>query len=110
MWHFLEKLVSVADPRERDRHELLEEMPHALAAERDLETDRHTNAQTEVRDGPARLGDDRALTSDRRDVARRGVHGLGGPDRLAHAGVQDALLALRDLRHVWIPELLARFL
>src|SRR5438094_5214978 len=85
-------------------------MPHALAAERDLETDRHTSAQTEVRDCPARLGDDRALTSDRRDVARRGVHGLGVPDRLAHADVQDDLLDLRDLHHVWIAELLAQLL
>src|SRR5207245_3335335 len=45
--------LEVADARERNRHELLEEMPHALTAESHLKTDRHPDTQAEVGDGPA---------------------------------------------------------
>src|SRR5438445_11337265 len=47
--------LEVADARERDRDELLEEMPHALAAEGHLEADGHADPQLEVRDGLLRL-------------------------------------------------------
>src|SRR5258706_1000591 len=87
--------LEVADPRERDGDELLVEVPHALAAERDLDADGHPDAQLEVRDGLARLRDHRALAGDDREVVRGGVHGLAVADGLAHADVHDDLLHAR---------------
>src|SRR5437899_4783942 len=100
--------LEVADARERDGDELLEEVPHPLAAKRDLEPDRHPDAKAEVRDGLSRLRDDRALPGDRREVSRCGVHRLRVADRLAHSDVEDDLLDLRDLHHVRVAELLAQ--
>src|SRR5439155_946022 len=96
--------LEVANARERDRHELLVEMPHALAAQRDLQADRHADAQLEVRDRPAGLRDHRTLAGDLGEVRRRGVHGLGVPDRFAHADVHagddDLARGTVDLLHL----------
>src|SRR3989454_7048496 len=89
--------LEVADARERDRDELFQEVPHALAAERDLQPDRHSDTEPEVRDGFFRLRHDRPLSGDLREIAGRRVHGLGVADRLAHADVEDDLLDLRIL-------------
>src|SRR5258708_306257 len=100
--------LEVADARERDRDELLEEVPHPRAAQRHLQADRHADAQPEVGDGLARLRHDRTLPGDDGEVVRGRVHRLRVPDRLAHPDVQDDLLELRDLHDVLVPELLAQ--
>src|SRR3989441_4093539 len=100
--------LEVADARERDGDELFEEMPHPLAAKRDLEADGHADAKAEVRNGLSRLRDDRALPGDRREVPCGGVHRLRVADRLTHPDVEDDLLDLRDLHHVRVAELLAQ--
>src|SRR5438132_123382 len=51
----LRDALEVADPWERNRDELLEEVPHLRSAQRDLEPDRHADPEPEVRDGLARL-------------------------------------------------------
>src|SRR5258705_4784288 len=100
--------LEVADARERHGDELLVEMPHALAAQRDLQADRHADAQLEVRDSAAGLGNHRTLAGDLREIRRRGVHGFSIADRLAHPDVEDDLLESRDLHHVLEAELLAQ--
>src|SRR5216683_2249264 len=100
--------LEVADARERDGDELLVEVPHALAAERDLDADGHADAQLEVRDGLARLRDHRTLAGDDREVVRGGVHGLAVADGLAHPDVHDDLLQARDAHDVVVRELLAQ--
>src|SRR5919199_165437 len=47
--------AEVADPRQRDRDEPVEELVHAGAAQRDLRADRHALADLELRDRLARL-------------------------------------------------------
>src|SRR5206468_5670607 len=102
--------LEVADSRERHRDELLEEVPHALPAERHLQPDRHADAEPEVRDGFLRLRHDRALPGDLREIAGRRVHGFGVADGLTHADVEDDLLDLRDLHDVAVAELLAQLI
>src|SRR2546430_6140249 len=60
--------AEVADARQRDRDEPVEELPHPVAAQRDARADRHAVADLELRDrlpGAAHLcalaGDDRQL-------------------------------------------------
>src|SRR5207245_1200253 len=88
--------LEVADARERDRDELLEEMPHALPAKRHLEADRHADTEPEVRDRFLGLRDDRPLSGDLREVPGRRVHRLGVADGLTHADFEYDLLYLRD--------------
>src|SRR4029077_21072027 len=102
--------LEVADARERHGDELLEEIPHALAAKRDLEADRHADAQPEVRDRFLRLRHDRPLSGDLRQISGRRVHRLRVADGLAHADIQDDLLDLGDLHDVAVAELLAQVL
>src|SRR6266498_3751389 len=56
----------VADPRQRDRDQPVEELPHARAAERHARADRHALAQLEARDRLAGAAHLRALAGDRR--------------------------------------------
>src|SRR3954466_8171335 len=84
--------AEVADARQRDRDQPVEELVHARAAERDLRADRHPLADLELGDrlaGAAHLcalpGDDRQLVERRVDLLRVGLS-------LADAHVQ------RDLR------------
>src|SRR5437762_4106653 len=102
--------LEVADARERDRDELLEEVPHALAAKRDLEPNGHADPKPEVRDRFLRLRHDRSLSGDLREVAGRRVHRLRVADGLAHTDVEDDLLDLRDLHDVAVAELLAQLI
>ena len=49
MWEFFDRLVNVAHPRERDVHQPIEELPHALATEGHRGADGLALAQLEVR-------------------------------------------------------------
>src|SRR5690349_15559808 len=60
--------AEVADARERDRDEPVEELVHARTAKRDLRADRHALADLELRDRLARTADLRALAGDRRQL------------------------------------------
>ncbi len=86
--------------------EALEELPHAVAAERDLGADRLALAELEAGDRLAGLGDDRLLAGDQREVGDGALEQrrlLGGP---ADAHVDDDLGERRDLHHVGQLELL----
>src|SRR6201999_2938966 len=72
--------AEVADTRERDGQQPVEELPHPVAAQRDARTDRLALTQLELRDGLAGLADLGLLAGDRGEVADRAV------DQLAVAG------------------------
>src|SRR5918994_1274588 len=80
--------TEVANARQRDRHEPVEELPHAVAAERDLRADRHPLADLELRDRLSRLAHLRALPGDDRQLLDRGVELLRVGLRLADAHVE----------------------
>src|SRR6476620_12324408 len=61
--------TEVTDSREGDRDETVEELPHPVAAQRRVRTDRHALAELELRDRATGLGDRRPLAGDRRQVA-----------------------------------------
>src|SRR6266511_2094472 len=87
----------VADPRERDRDEPIEELPHPVAAQRYARADRHPLADLEAGDrlpGAAHL---RALAGDDRQLLDRRVELLGVVFRLPDSHVQSDLLDPRDL-------------
>src|SRR5205807_3876524 len=56
--------AEIADARKGDRHQTIEELVHAVAAQGDLAADRHAFAQLELGDRLLRLGDHRLLTGD----------------------------------------------
>src|SRR5262249_2662692 len=57
--------AEVADARQRDRDESVEELPHPGAAQRDLRADGHALAELEAGDRLAGAADLRALAGDR---------------------------------------------
>src|SRR5947209_6007677 len=87
----------VADAREGDRDQPVEELVHARAAERHLRAHRHPFAHLELRDRLARLAHLGALARDRRQLLHGGVEQLRVGLRLAHAHVERDLLEARDL-------------
>src|SRR5712691_3043845 len=68
--------LEVADTRQRNVHQPLEELEHAFTAQRDHRTDRHTLAELEVRDRLLRAGHDRFLTADGSELLDGGVEQL----------------------------------
>src|SRR3712207_2042125 len=56
----------VADTRQRDRQQTVEELPHPVAAQRHLGADRHALAQLELRDRLRRLAHLRLRSEERR--------------------------------------------
>ena len=98
--------AEVADAGDGDGDQAVEELPHAVAAERDLAADRLALAELEPGDRVLGLGDDRLLAGDQREVGDGALEQrrlLGGP---ADAHVDDDLLERRDLHHVVEAELL----
>src|SRR5919109_418558 len=89
--------AEVADPRQRDRNEPVEELVHPVAAQRDAGADRHPVANLETGDRlprPANLG---PLAGDGRQLLDRAVEGLGLGLRLADPHVERDLLDARNL-------------
>src|SRR6476661_3528019 len=97
----LHDALPICEPREA-----LEEVPHALPAQRDLHADRVARADTELGDGTLGLGDDRLLARDELQVTARRIHGLRVGEGLAEADVDDDLVETRHLVRVHVAELL----
>src|SRR6478609_6604308 len=92
--------AEVADTRERERQQAVQELPHPVAAQRGVRTDRHALAQLELRDGLAGLGDQGLLTGDRGEVLDRTLDQLRVASRLADAHVDHDLGQTGDLHDV----------
>ena len=80
----------------------VEELPHAVATERDVRADGLALAQLELRDGLAGLGDLRLLAGDLGEVGDRAVDDLAIAGRLADTHVHDDLHEARHLVHVGV--------
>src|SRR5688500_11986195 len=98
--------AEVAHARQRDRDQPVQELEHAVVAQRHHRADRVALADLEPGDRLARLGDDRLLPGDLLHVADGVVEQLLVGDRLAHAHVEDDLLDARHLHHRLVFELL----
>src|SRR6476646_3466297 len=98
--------AEVTDARKGDRHETVEEFPHAVAAQRRVRTDRHTLAELELRDGLAGLRHDRLLAGDGGEVTDGTLDELAVLGRVADTHVDDDLDDARDLHDVGVAELL----
>src|SRR6187551_3408664 len=82
--------AKIADGRERDREEAHEEVPHVLAAKRDVATGDLVGLQFEIGDGALRTVQHRLLAGDETHVAR-GVGDLVLVGLGTDAGVEDDL-------------------
>src|SRR3954467_2074319 len=100
--------AEVADARQRKRQGAVQELPHAVATERDVGTDRLALTQLELRDGLAGLGDGRLLTGDRGEVADRALDQLGVAGGVAHTHVDHDLDEAGDLHDVLVLELVTQ--
>src|SRR5262245_43442844 len=97
--------TEVADTRQRDGQQPVQELPHPVAAQGHLRADRHALAQLELRDRlgrPAHLG---LLAGDRGEVADRAVDQLRVPGSLTDTHVDDDLHKARHLHRVGVPVL-----
>src|ERR1039457_6127791 len=99
--------AEVADPREREREQPVAELPHAVAAEGYMRTDRHAFPELELSDRLLRPGYRWHLAGDHRQVPDRTLDQLGIPGRLADAHVDHDLGQTRDLHDVGVAELFA---
>src|ERR1019366_4430565 len=89
--------AEVPDSGDRYRHQPVEELIRALAAQRDGHTDGHTLPHLELRDRLARPAHARSLAGDRRQLLGRGIEHLGVLLGLADAHVYRDLLDPRRL-------------
>src|SRR5262249_24050924 len=96
--------AEVADPRERDRDQPVEEVPHPGAAQRHARADRHALADLEARDRLPRTAQLGALPGDRRGLVHGGVEEFGVVLRLADAHVERDLRDSRNLHDGAQPE------
>src|SRR6202158_3335158 len=98
--------LEVADARQRDVHQPIQELPHALAAERHHAGDRHSATDLERRDRFLGSPGHRLLAGDARELVGPRVHDLRVGRRLAQPHVDDDLVDPRDGHHVLVAELL----
>src|SRR6476659_7398362 len=98
--------AEVADAGQGQRGQPVEEVPHPVAAQRDLRPDRVARPETELGDRALGLGHDRLLAGDLGQVADCRIERLGVAERLAETDVDDDLGDLRDLGRVAVFELL----
>src|SRR5918994_191699 len=97
--------AEVAQAREGDRDEPVEELVRALVAQRDGEPDRHPLAELERGDGLARPADVRLLPRDVGQLLLRGLEHLGVLLGLADAHVERHLHQARGLHDRGVAEL-----
>src|SRR6478609_5586449 len=98
--------AEVADTGQCDREQPVEELPHAVAPQRDLRADRHALAQLELSDGLGGPADLRLLAGDGGQVAHGAVDELRVAGGLADPHVDDDLHHAGDLHDVAVGELL----
>src|SRR3954469_9775098 len=96
--------AEVADPGDRDRHEAVEELVGALAAQRHGQADGHLLAHLELRDRLARAADVRLLAGDRAELLGGGVEDLRVLLGVADAHVQRDLDQPRRLHRRRVAE------
>jgi hypothetical protein len=96
----------VADARQGEGRQPVEEVPHPLAAQRHLRADRVAGAEAELGDRALGLRDDRPLARDGREVTDGVVERLRVRQRLTEPDVDDDLRQARDLVGVAVFELL----
>src|SRR5207247_649876 len=88
--------AEVADTRDGDRDQAVEELPHPVTAQRDARTDGHALAELEAGDRLAGLPHLGALAGDRRQLLDRAVERLRLDLRVANAHVERDLRQPRD--------------
>src|SRR5688572_28009060 len=98
--------AEVADARQRHRDQAVEELPHALTAQRHHRPDRHALADLELRDRLLGAGDHRLLAGDAAELVGAGVDDLRVLGGFAEAHVDHDLGDLRDRHDVVVAELL----
>src|ERR1017187_9956967 len=98
--------AEVADTGQRDGQQAVEELPHAITAQRGVCADRHALTELELSHRLPRLGHRRALPGDGGQVADGTLDKLRVPGRLADAHVHDDLGQAGDLHHVGVAELI----
>ena len=99
--------AKVADARQCDVDQAIEELVHPLAAKRHAAADLVSFSQPERTDGLLGLHDLRALTRDHAEVLGRLLHPVLVLERLAHAHVQNDLREFRQAETILATELLA---
>src|SRR5579863_9887033 len=97
--------AKVPDAGNRNAHETIQKLVHAVAAQGHLAADGLAVAHLERGNRLLRLGDRRLLPGDLRHVGGRGVHDLLVGHSLAHAHVDRDLEDARNLHRVLEPEL-----
>src|SRR5688572_17014599 len=98
--------AEVADARQRDGDQAVEEFVHPLAAQGHHGAHRHALAQLELRDRLGGAAHDGLLTRDAADLVGADIGKLGVRRRLAQPHVDDHLLDAGDRHHVAVAELL----
>src|SRR3954454_5880229 len=100
--------AEVADTRQRDGQQPVEELPHPVTAQRHVRADRHALAQLELRNRLARPGNGRLLSRDDGQVTYGAFDELAVAGRLTDAHVDLDLHQRWDLHDVVVAELLAQ--
>ena len=96
----------VANTRQGDVHELVEEIIHASAAQCDFATDSHAGAKFPCRQGFASASDDGLLTGDSRQVVNSRIENFGIADSVAASHIDDDLFELGHLHDVGVGKFL----
>ena len=101
--------LEVADAGQCGVDGAVQELPHAVAAQRDGDADGVTFAQFEVGDGFAGVGDDGPLAGDLSDLVGDDIQDASVAEGFPNADVDDDACDAGDLHHAVVAELLFEF-
>src|SRR5450432_281682 len=101
---FARNTAEVAHAGQRHVHQAVEKFVHAVAAQRHHASDRLALAQLELRDGFRRLGHDRLLAGDGRQLIHRAIHQLGVLSGFAQTDVDRNLVDPGHGHHILVAE------